>query len=211
MVVEKGAKIEEPTAPTREHATFLGWFVDGEEFDFETAIEENLELQARWEFDYVAVIDALEAYYEETLGNMNWNPTEDVELIKEISGLPITWSSSDTDFFTNDGKVTIPSFSEGNKTIMLTATLTPVQSTIFFFVIESAEQTTEELLDEILRLVTIVPSSPSGYQEQNFEVTTVYDINGVEVTITWETSDETVMKANGELVPFEDAAEKKLL
>ncbi len=208
VVVEKGAKIEEPTAPTREHATFLGWFVDGEEFDFETAIEENLELQARWEFDYVAVIDALEVYYEETLGNMNWNPTEDVELIKEISGLPITWSSSDTDFFTNDGKVTIPSFSEGNKTIMLTATLTPVQSTIFFFVIESAEQTTEELLDEILRLVTIVPSSPSGYQEQNFEVTTVYDINGVEVTITWETSDETVMKANGELVPFEDAAEK---
>ena len=208
VVVEKGAKIEEPTAPTREHATFLGWFVDGEEFDFETAIEENLELQARWEFDYVAVIDALEAYYEETLGNMNWNPTEDVELIKEISGLPITWSSSDTDFFTNDGKVTIPSFSEGNKTIMLTATLTPVQSTTFFFVIESAEQTTEELLDEILRLVTIVPSSPSGYQEQNFEVTTVYDINGVEVTITWETSDETVMKANGELVPFEDAAEK---
>ena len=59
---------------------------------------------------------------------------------------------------------------------MLTATLTPVQSTIFFFVIESAEQTTAELLDEI-KSCNYCSFKSKRIPRQNFEVTTVYDIN----------------------------------
>ena len=84
---KKGVKIEKPTAPTREHATFLGWFVDGEEFDFETAIEENLEHKQDGNLTMLLLLMHWK-YYEETLEH-EWNPTEDVELIKEISGLQL--------------------------------------------------------------------------------------------------------------------------
>lgn len=210
QIVKVGELVEEPAEPTRENATFLGWYVKNVKFEFDTPVEAKLELQARWEINYDAVIADLEAHYADTFGNIEWHPTENVELLAEISGLPITWTSSDETYFSNAGEVTIPSFTEGDQTIMLTATLTPLKSKTFFFTVEALEQTTEELLDEILRVVTIVPSTISGYQEENFDAVASYKIAGEDVPITWETSDATVMKATGELVGFEDAPEKEV-
>lgn len=208
QILSVGELVEEPTEPTRKNAVFVGWYVKNNQYNFATPVETNLELQARWEIDYDAVIEDLEEHYADTFGDPQWNPTEDVELLAEISGLSITWTSSDEDYFTNVGEVTIPTFSEGNKTIMLTATLTPIKSKTFFFTIKALEQTTEELLDEILRVLTIVPSTPSGYQEDNFETVTSYKIDGEDVPVTWVSSDESVMKNTGELVPFGDVPEK---
>ncbi len=51
QVIAIGGKAEEPEEPTRGTDTFLGWFApDAEEsFDFETAIEQDLTLTAKWE------------------------------------------------------------------------------------------------------------------------------------------------------------------
>lgn len=208
-VIVYNGLVEEPAAPTKDGFSFLGWFVDGEEYDFDRPVKNDLTIQARWQLDYDAAITALIAHYEDTLGNPEWF-AEDIELISEINSAPITWTSSNPDYFTNDGKVTKPAFSEGDQTIMLTAQLTPIKSHMFFFIVEALEQTTEELLDEILRIVTVVPVSPTGYQETNFEITKTYMIDEQEVAITWETSDDEVMTATGELVAFEDAAEKNV-
>lgn len=47
--VESGALVEEPEEPTKEGYKFLGWFLDGEKFDFSNPIEKNMKLEARWE------------------------------------------------------------------------------------------------------------------------------------------------------------------
>lgn len=43
-----GAKVNKPVDPIRERYTFNGWFVDGEAFDFETNVNEDLILNAQW-------------------------------------------------------------------------------------------------------------------------------------------------------------------
>lgn len=44
-----GEKVLKPTDPVRVGHDFLGWLLDGEEFDFDTAIEAPLTLEASWE------------------------------------------------------------------------------------------------------------------------------------------------------------------
>lgn len=46
--IEEGNKINKPTDPTKEGYEFLGWYLNGEYFDFETSVEKNIELEARW-------------------------------------------------------------------------------------------------------------------------------------------------------------------
>jgi len=55
--IQKGTKAKEPTKPTRSGYTFYGWYANedlsGEEFDFDTAINETTTLYAKW-VKYVA-------------------------------------------------------------------------------------------------------------------------------------------------------------
>lgn len=46
--IKKGEKLEEPEAPTKEGYEFIGWYYDGEKFDFAKEIDENIELEAKW-------------------------------------------------------------------------------------------------------------------------------------------------------------------
>lgn len=46
--VEEGKTITKPVAPSKEGYEFLGWYLDGKYFDFETEVEENLTLDAKW-------------------------------------------------------------------------------------------------------------------------------------------------------------------
>ena len=47
--VEEGCCAEEPAHPQREGYTFLGWYLNGEPFDFGTVITSSLVLEAKWE------------------------------------------------------------------------------------------------------------------------------------------------------------------
>lgn len=46
--VEEGKTAIRPTDPTKEGYDFLGWFLGSEKFDFSTAIEGNIKLEAKW-------------------------------------------------------------------------------------------------------------------------------------------------------------------
>jgi hypothetical protein len=47
--VNKGNTITKPTDPTKDNKRFLGWYLNDEEFDFNTGITENITLCAKWE------------------------------------------------------------------------------------------------------------------------------------------------------------------
>ena len=49
QIIEKGNKVQIPVVPTKEGYIFKGWFLNGENYDFETIVKENLELKAKWE------------------------------------------------------------------------------------------------------------------------------------------------------------------
>ena len=60
--VEKGKTLKEPAAPTKDGFKFVEWQKDGEKFNFETAINENVELKAKWEKN-VPVVPAKQDLY----------------------------------------------------------------------------------------------------------------------------------------------------
>lgn len=47
--VVSGAKVEKPEDPVKEGFVFVAWQLDGVDFDFDTEIEENIVLVAKWE------------------------------------------------------------------------------------------------------------------------------------------------------------------
>ena len=48
QIIDYGAKATEPSEPTKVGHTFAGWFLDGEEFDFESPVTGNITLVAKW-------------------------------------------------------------------------------------------------------------------------------------------------------------------
>ncbi len=73
------------------------------------------------------VAEALENNYFASL-----NLTEDILLPEDINGIDISYESSDKNVLTNDGKVTQPLYSEGDKTVNLTITLSPKNKDAIF-------------------------------------------------------------------------------
>lgn len=49
QIVEKGNKVAKPIDPVKDGYTFEGWTLNGEVYDFEKIVEENIELKAKWE------------------------------------------------------------------------------------------------------------------------------------------------------------------
>ena len=49
VTVKVGEKITEPEAPESSEYKFLGWYLDGKKFDFNTPIKKNITLEAKWE------------------------------------------------------------------------------------------------------------------------------------------------------------------
>lgn len=47
--VRVGNVIAEPSTPDTDEYKFLGWYLDGEKFDFNTPIKKNITLEAKWE------------------------------------------------------------------------------------------------------------------------------------------------------------------
>lgn len=46
--LKKGELLEKPEDPTKEGYEFIGWYYDGEKFDFDQEIDKNIKLEAKW-------------------------------------------------------------------------------------------------------------------------------------------------------------------
>ena len=73
-VVANGNRVTKPTDPTRAGYNFMGWFTEGDvEFDFNSAITENITLVAKWE----------EKVYFNVIFNSNGGSTVDTQRIEK--------------------------------------------------------------------------------------------------------------------------------
>ena len=49
QIIEKGNKIQKPIDPTKEGYKFLGWTLNGKDYDFNSIVEDEVLLKAKWE------------------------------------------------------------------------------------------------------------------------------------------------------------------
>ena len=59
QVIEEGNNATKPENPTKEGYNFLGWFVGEREYKFDTSVNDNVTVKAKWERkSYTVIFDA---------------------------------------------------------------------------------------------------------------------------------------------------------
>lgn len=82
--IDENSKISEPTTPQKEGYVFVEWQLNGEKFDFDSTIDENIVLTAKWmKEEYVKV-----SYDTDSLYNI-----EQIKILKgsSINNLPTAY------------------------------------------------------------------------------------------------------------------------
>jgi hypothetical protein len=128
--------------------------------------------------------------------------TQNVVLpVSGSSGTTISWASSNTDVIAVDGSVTRPSFTVGDTSVTLTATIShgSVNDTkVFNLLVIKAAQTDAEFVatDKAALLITFNGSDSTNFVTQDITLT-AYGANGT--TISWVSGNTTVLANNGEV------------
>ncbi len=83
--VKNGGVISAPTDPVRANHVFLGWFLNGEEYDFATPVTENITLVAGWQsiLDDSEIYDGMQTVL--LLGQSNMMGQGDVNIVDPIT------------------------------------------------------------------------------------------------------------------------------
>ena len=153
------------------------------------------------------LVAAFEASYADTLGSDTFEATEDLTLVSTFQTATVTWSSNDTDVISNAGVVTRPSYTEGDLTIILTATLTQGlldEEVEFLVFVPKLELSISEKLQQALAIVTAFPVVDGISANQEF-LTTAKDSLDNEYTVVWTSSHPDILSAAGVVTQPEDA------
>ncbi len=106
---------------------------------------------------------ALVANYAATIGDDEYEVMANLTLVTTIGdGATVTWASSDTAIVATNGTVVRPSFSTGDQTVTLTATIaigTQNTTQVFYAFVPALDKTVNETLQEALALVTTFPAN----------------------------------------------------
>ena len=106
---------------------------------------------------------ALVANYAATIGDDEYEVMANLTLVTTIGdGATVTWASSDTAIVATNGTVVRPSFSTGDQTVTLTATIaigTQNTTQVFYAFVPALAKTVSETLQEALALVTTFPAN----------------------------------------------------
>lgn len=132
QTIEKGDKIDEPAILEKDGYTFDGWYVNGEKFDFNTTIEEDIKLVAKWtivansEIQTTTVATNEEFTLSKSKVSLAVGKSTTIKVTTD-SKKEISWKSSNEKVATVvNGKITAKSV--GNATI--TATIGNISKTI---------------------------------------------------------------------------------
>ncbi len=107
--VNENTKVSKPANPTKDKYKFLGWYLDGVEYDFSKAVTKNITLTAKWE--YVPTISYLMEEPENIVGQVILYVTKDGEKvdgyldITVTGGKTITKEIPKTGYFTNKKQI----------------------------------------------------------------------------------------------------------
>ncbi len=161
--------------------------------------------------DLEALLEELAGQYADTLASDTFVATDDINLVSSIGGYDVTWSSNNTTYLENDGTIHRPSFTTGNQTVVLTASITDgtVTETYNFFVTISAlAKTDQERANEVFSIVVTFPNKEKWTAADNDDLvflTEGEDADGVTYDVVWTSSAPEVMSTDGTITQPEDA------
>ena len=119
--VSANGKVKVPSDPTKEGYTFVGWYLDGKRYDFDSKVNSDLVIEAKWEETGTEAVTGVELDQTEAA----ILPTDSILLIATVEpsdakDKTVTWKSSDESVATvdEDGNVTAKSI--GFTTITVT-------------------------------------------------------------------------------------------
>lgn len=152
----------------------------------------------------------LKEQYKDTIAKLTWSPddNEEVELVSSIEGKSVQWISKSEYFVitNNKGKVTKPSYTAGDQTVVIEAKIESVEKKVTFtFTIKKNEATVDEMMDAAFIQLLGFTKDSDGYITGNFKTVATYTLlNGEDATITWESSDPSIMSNEGIITTPED-------
>ena len=120
--VKKGKTLNKPDTPIREGYEFIGWYYNGEEYSFDSKVEEDVTLIAHWE----QVIDSKIEEISLNLQDFAMKPGTKVKLIPQIKpnvDEKIYWESSDSSIVEVDIEGTVMAKKEGTAIISVNSIL----------------------------------------------------------------------------------------
>ena len=120
LKVEKNNKIKKPENPEKEGYEFLGWYYNDELFDFNTKINKNIKLEARWkkitkEIESISLDKKVLNVYVGDLLSLKVAIAP-----SDAKKQDLVWISSDTSIVTVDENGNIKALKEGKVTITVT-------------------------------------------------------------------------------------------
>lgn len=120
--VKNGKTLNKPDTPIREGYEFIGWYYNGEEYSFDSKVEEDVTLIAHWE----KVIDSKIEEISLNLQDFAMKPGTKVKLIPQIKpnvDEKIYWESSDSSIVEVDIEGTVMAKKEGTAIISVNSIL----------------------------------------------------------------------------------------
>ncbi len=119
--VAENGKIKKPEDPEKEGYKFVGWYYNDELFDFDTKVNKNIKLEARWE----KIGKEVESVsMEKTTLDINVGDEAELKATVKPSDAEdqeLTWTSSDTSVVTVDKNGKIKALKEGKATVTVTS------------------------------------------------------------------------------------------
>lgn len=110
---KKSDYLEEPIEPTKEGYKFIGWYYNGELFDFNTKIKEDIKLVAKWEKLGITLKEKEISMIKDTERQI------DIELNDEIKKEDLVYESSDEEIVTVSETGNIKAIKEGKAIITI--------------------------------------------------------------------------------------------
>lgn len=119
--VSDGSPVARPADPTKAGYTFVKWQLDGSDYDFSSAVNSNITLNAVWAYKSIELVSLNESEHMTWVGNSDFTLTPTYSP-SDVITKAVTWSSNDESIATvnNDGIV----HAVGAGTVTITCTVT---------------------------------------------------------------------------------------
>ena len=119
ITVSKNDTITKPEDPVKENHRFVGWYYNGELYDFNSKVTSDIKLEARWE--KIQKVSGVKLNHSVMILYIGETSKLVATVLPEnADNKNVTWKSTSPDIVSVDSKGNIKALKEGNATIVVT-------------------------------------------------------------------------------------------